>query len=129
MGVAIVMDDFGIGYSSLSYLWRFPFDKIKVDRSFMQCFGIARRNAQTVVKTIIALGHELNMRVAVEGVETAEQATFLDKVNGDQAQGYYFGRPVPASRLAPRYSLISRRGSSGRPLAGTAEVRLRLVEP
>ena len=63
MGVAIVMDDFGIGFSSLSYLWRFPFDKIKVDQSFMQCFGSARRNAQTVVKTIIALGHELNMRV------------------------------------------------------------------
>jgi EAL domain-containing protein (putative c-di-GMP-specific phosphodiesterase class I) len=99
MGVAIVMDDFGTGYSSLSYLWRFPFDKIKIDRSFMQGFDGPNRDASTVVKTIIALGRELNMRVTVEGVETAAQATFLDKVNGDQAQGYFFGRPIPASEV------------------------------
>ena len=79
MGVAIVMDDFGTGYSSLSYLWRFPFDKIKIDRSFMQGFDGSGRDVKTVVKTIIALGRELNMRVTVEGVETATQAAFLDK--------------------------------------------------
>ena len=78
MGVAIVMDDFGTGYSSLSYLWRFPFDKIKIDRSFMQGFDASGRDAETVVKTIIALGRELHMRVTVEGVETAQQAAFLD---------------------------------------------------
>ena len=100
MGVAIVMDDFGTGYSSLSYLWRFPFDKIKIDRSFMQGFAGTDRDAKTVVKTIIALGRELNMRVTVEGVETAKQAAFLDKADGDQAQGFYFGRPLPASELA-----------------------------
>jgi diguanylate cyclase (GGDEF)-like protein len=100
MGVAIVMDDFGTGYSSLGYLWRFPFDKIKIDGSFMQGFDGSRREAETVVKTIIGLGRELNMRVTVEGVETAKQAAFLDKVNGDQAQGFYFGRPVPASGVA-----------------------------
>jgi len=99
MGVAIVMDDFGTGYSSLSYLWRFPFDKIKIDRSFMQGFEGSGRDARTVVKTIIALGRELNMRVTVEGVETATQAAFLDKADGDQAQGYFFGRPVPASEV------------------------------
>jgi len=99
MGVAIVMDDFGTGYSSLSYLWRFPFDKIKIDRSFAQGFEGSNRDASTVVKTIIALGRELNMRVTVEGVETAAQAAFLDKVDGDQAQGYFFGRPVPASEV------------------------------
>ena len=99
-GVAIVMDDFGTGYSSLSYLWRFPFDKIKIDRSFMQCFNGSGRDAETVVKTIIALGRELKMRVTVEGVETAKQAAFLDAVNGDQAQGYYFGRPTPASEIS-----------------------------
>ena len=86
MGVAIVMDDFGTGYSSLSYLWRFPFDKIKIDRSFMQGFEGSGRDAKTVVKTIIALGRELNMRVTVEGVETAAQAAFLDKADGDQAR-------------------------------------------
>jgi diguanylate cyclase (GGDEF)-like protein/PAS domain S-box-containing protein len=100
MGVAIVMDDFGTGYSSLSYLWRFPFDKIKIDRSFMQGFEGSSRDAKTVVKTIIALGRELNMRVTVEGVETATQAAFLDKADGDQAQGYFFGRPVPASDVS-----------------------------
>jgi EAL domain-containing protein (putative c-di-GMP-specific phosphodiesterase class I) len=100
MGVAIVMDDFGTGYSSLSYLWRFPFDKIKIDRSFMQGFEGSSRDAKTVVKTIIALGRELNMRVTVEGVETATQAAFLDKADGDQAQGYFFGRPVPASEVS-----------------------------
>jgi EAL domain-containing protein (putative c-di-GMP-specific phosphodiesterase class I) len=98
--VAIVMDDFGTGYSSLSYLWRFPFDKIKIDRSFMQGFEGSSRDAKTVVKTIIALGRELNMRVTVEGVETATQVAFLDKADGDQAQGYFFGRPVPASEVS-----------------------------
>jgi diguanylate cyclase (GGDEF)-like protein len=100
MGVAIVMDDFGTGYSSLSYLWRFPFDKIKIDRSFMQGFDGSGRDVETVIKTIIALGRELDMRVTVEGVETANQAEFLDKANGDQAQGYFFGRPVPAAELS-----------------------------
>jgi diguanylate cyclase (GGDEF)-like protein/PAS domain S-box-containing protein len=100
MGVAIVMDDFGTGYSSLSYLWRFPFDKIKIDRSFMQGFEGSSRDARTVVKTIIALGRQLNMRVTVEGVETATQAAFLDKADGDQAQGFFFGRPVPASEVS-----------------------------
>ncbi len=100
MGVAIAMDDFGTGYSSLSYLWRFPFDKIKIDASFMQGFeGAEREDAQTVVRTIIALGRELNMRVTVEGVETAKQVDFLAQVDGDQAQGFYFGRPIPTSEV------------------------------
>jgi len=100
MGVAIVMDDFGTGYSSLSYLWRFPFDKIKIDRSFMQGFEGSDRHAETVVKTIIALGRELHMRVTIEGIETAEQVTFLEGADGDQAQGFYFGRPLPAAEIA-----------------------------
>jgi EAL domain-containing protein (putative c-di-GMP-specific phosphodiesterase class I) len=101
MGVAIVMDDFGTGYSSLSYLWRFPFDKIKIDRSFMAGFGDGDRDASTVVKTIIALGRELNMRVTVEGVETEQQVAFLDGSHADLVQGYFFGRPMPASQVAP----------------------------
>jgi diguanylate cyclase (GGDEF)-like protein len=100
MGVAIVMDDFGTGYSSLSYLWRFPFDKIKIDRSFMQGFDASGRDAETVVKTIIALGRELNMRVTVEGVETAKQAAFLDGADADQVQGFFFGRPVSGSETS-----------------------------
>jgi diguanylate cyclase (GGDEF)-like protein len=100
MGVAIVMDDFGTGYSSLSYLWRFPFDKIKIDRSFMQGFDASGRDAETVVKTIIALGRELDMRVTVEGVETAKQAAFLDGADADQVQGFFFGRPIPTSEIS-----------------------------
>ena len=92
MGVAIVMDDFGTGYSSLSYLWRFPFDKIKIDRSFMQGFDGSGRDAETVVKTIIGLGRELNMRVTVEGVETAE-------AGGLSRQGRR--RPGPGLLLRP----------------------------
>jgi diguanylate cyclase (GGDEF)-like protein len=99
LGVSIVMDDFGTGYSSLSYLWKFPFDKIKIDRSFMQDFEKSGRDVETVVKSIIALGRELRMRVTVEGVETLNQANFLDQANADQVQGFYFGRPMPASEI------------------------------
>jgi diguanylate cyclase (GGDEF)-like protein len=77
MGVSIVMDDVGTGYSSLSYLWKFPFDKIKIDRSFMAAFEQSDDGAQTVVKSIIALGREMKMRVTVEGVETARRVDFL----------------------------------------------------
>jgi EAL domain-containing protein (putative c-di-GMP-specific phosphodiesterase class I) len=94
------MDDFGTSYSSLSYLWRFPFDKIKIDRSFMHGFDGTDRDAETVVKTIIALGRELHMNVTVEGVETAHQAAFLDEIDADQVQGFFFGRPMPATDVA-----------------------------
>jgi diguanylate cyclase (GGDEF)-like protein len=123
MGVAIVMDDFGTGYSSLSYLWRFPFDKIKIDRSFMQGFDGSGRDAETVVKTIIALGRELRMRVTVEGVETAKQAAFLDKADGDQAQGFFFGRPVPASEVGADI-LADFQRRQARTLAAAAKLRL-----
>jgi diguanylate cyclase (GGDEF)-like protein len=127
-GVAIVMDDFGTGYSSLSYLWRFPFDKIKIDRSFMQGFDGSDRDAETVVKTIIALGRELHMRVTVEGVETAKQAAFLDRAVGDQAQGFFFGRPIPASEIAAGI-LTGFRKTLPTPSSATVhEAKLRLVE-
>ncbi len=101
LGVSIVMDDFGTGYSSLAYLWKFPFDKIKIDRSFIQHLANSgSREVETVIKTIIALGRELHMRVTVEGVETRPQADFLDSVDADQLQGFFFGQPMPASDLA-----------------------------
>jgi len=100
MGVAIVMDDFGTGYSSLSYLWRFPFSKIKIDRSFVQGFNDTGRNAETVVKTIVALGRELHMQVTVEGVETASQARAIERTDPDQVQGFFFGHPMPESEIA-----------------------------
>ncbi len=127
LGVSIVMDDFGIGYSSLSYLWKFPFDKIKIDRSFMESFEKSGHHVKTVVKTIIALGREMNMRVTVEGVETPEQVDFLYDAAADQVQGFYFGRPVSAAELG--VNIIKELGKSmaadqednnARPLAASA---------
>lgn len=100
LGVAIVMDDFGTGYSSLSYLWRFPFDKIKIDRSFMQAFDESDENVESILTTIVALGHSLKMRVTAEGVETREQAAFMEQLDCDQIQGFLYGRPMPAADIA-----------------------------
>lgn len=99
LGVSIVMDDFGTGYSSLRYLWQFPFDKIKIDRSFMESFDKVGHDVGMVVESIIALGRELRMRVTVEGVETSNQADFLNAAGADQVQGFFFGRPIPASEI------------------------------
>ena len=99
MGVSIAMDDFGTGYSSLSYLWKFPFDKIKIDRSFMEGFGKSRGDVETVVKSLVALGREMKMRVTVEGVETVQQVEFLYDADADQVQGFYFGKPMPATQI------------------------------
>ena len=100
MGVSIVMDDFGTGYSSLNYLWKFPFDKIKIDRSFMNQLGGDTSQAASVVRSIVELGHSLKMVVTAEGVETATQADFLRNVNCDYLQGFHFGRPMPATDVA-----------------------------
>ncbi|HUI98032.1 MAG TPA: EAL domain-containing protein [Xanthobacteraceae bacterium] len=100
LGVAVVMDDFGTGYSSLGNLWMFPFDKIKIDRSFTQGLGGRDPKVETVVKTIIALGRELGMPVTVEGVETADQLRFLESVEAQQVQGFLFGRPMPPADAA-----------------------------
>ena len=100
LGVAIAMDDFGTGYSSLSYLWRFPFDKIKIDRSFMQAFEDRGAHVSNILRTIIALGHSLRMRVTAEGVETAKQAEHLRGLACDYIQGFHYGRPVPVTDVA-----------------------------
>ena len=125
MGVSIVMDDFGTGYSSLSYLWKFPFDKIKIDRSFMGSFEKSEHDVETVVKTIIALGREMNMRVTVEGVETSDQADFLYNADADQVQGFYFGRPLPASKLKGDVFDKIRYSDA---VQGDAAARLRVVQ-
>jgi EAL domain-containing protein (putative c-di-GMP-specific phosphodiesterase class I) len=116
------------GYSSLSYLWRFPFDKIKIDRSFMQGFDASGRDAETVVKTIIALGRELHMRVTVEGVETARQATFLDGADADQVQGFFFSRPVSGLETSAVILNNFQKSISARPPASSDEPRLRIIK-
>ena len=104
LGVKIAVDDFGTGYSSLSYLKRFPVDRLKVDRSFVENMTTEADDA-TIVRTIIALGHNLGLKVVAEGVETAQQARALRAYQCDEAQGFLFARPV-ASRVLPR--LITR---------------------
>jgi EAL domain-containing protein (putative c-di-GMP-specific phosphodiesterase class I) len=99
LGVRIAMDDFGSGYSSLSYLQKFPFDTIKIDRSFVG--AIERRSeAQAIVRAVVGLGRSLGIRTCAEGVETAEELAFLKSEGCDEVQGYYLGRPLPASDLA-----------------------------
>jgi len=99
LGVRISMDDFGSGYSSLSYLQAFPFDKIKIDRAFVVNLG---RNPQSaaIVRAVIGLGHGLEMSIVAEGVETLEQLAFLADVGCDAVQGYFIGKPLPIGQYA-----------------------------
>jgi diguanylate cyclase (GGDEF)-like protein len=96
MGVIVSVDDFGTGYSSMSYLRRFPIDKLKIDRSFISHLMTSTDDA-SIVRAIISLAHGLRLKVVAEGVETAEQVACLQKLGCDQFQGYYFGRPVAAA--------------------------------
>jgi EAL domain-containing protein (putative c-di-GMP-specific phosphodiesterase class I) len=100
LGVSLVMDDFGSGYSSLNYLWKFPFSKIKIDRAFVVASSSAGATIAAIVKTITTLARTLGMRVTVEGVETEEQVRLFADLGCDQMQGYYLGRPMPAQAVA-----------------------------
>lgn len=94
MGVTIAMDDFGTGYSSLSTLRSFPFDKIKLDRSFMKEVD-GSQQARAIIRAVLALGESLEITVLAEGVETANQLQLLHDLGCNEAQGYYLGRPGP----------------------------------
>jgi EAL domain-containing protein (putative c-di-GMP-specific phosphodiesterase class I) len=98
-GVQLAVDDFGTGYSSLSYLRKFPIDALKIDQSFIrQITGTP--DETTIVTGVISMGRSLRLRVVAEGVETKEELAFLQAHKCDEAQGYYFGRPVPPSQFA-----------------------------
>lgn len=102
IGVMISIDDFGTGYSSLNYLKRFPIDKLKIDQSFIsECTKDV--NDQTIIKTIILMANLLKLQVIAEGVETKDQASLLLKNGCNEAQGYYFGKPVPVEELEKRF--------------------------
>ena len=98
LGVSIVLDDFGTGYSSLGHLRLFPFDKIKVDKSFVRETS-QRADCAAIVCAIVNLGRELNMVTVAEGVETSEQLDLMRAAGCKQAQGFLFGPPLPATQL------------------------------
>jgi diguanylate cyclase (GGDEF)-like protein len=99
MGVQLSIDDFGTGYSSLSALKRFPIARLKIDRAFVRDIP-GDEDDKTIAKAIISLGHELNLKVIAEGVETEQQLEFLRAHGCDEMQGYLFSRPVPPAELA-----------------------------
>jgi diguanylate cyclase len=101
LGVRLALDDFGTGYSSLLYLRRFPFDKLKVDRSFVHSIERAA-DAAAIVHAVVSLGRGLGMKVTAEGVETAEQQLFLRAAGVHSMQGYRFGRPGSAADVGTR---------------------------
>lgn len=104
MGVRILIDDFGTGYASLSYLRKFHFDGLKLDKSFIHSLQDSDQN-QAVVEKIISLGKAYSLDVTAEGVETAEQYSYLKKYNCDEVQGYYIGKPVPFSEINASFSV------------------------
>ncbi len=101
IGVRFALDDFGTGYSSLLYLRRFPFDKLKIDSSFVRSIEKAP-DAAAIVHAVVSLGRGLGMKVTAEGVETAEQHLFLRAAGVHQMQGYRFGKPGPAGEINAR---------------------------
>ncbi len=106
-GLRVSIDDFGTGYSSLSYLKTFPIDLLKIDQSFIRDITTNSDDA-AITTTIIVLAHNLRLKVIAEGVETEEQMTYLREKGCDEAQGFYFSRPLPADEFT---KLLVRGGS------------------
>jgi diguanylate cyclase (GGDEF)-like protein len=123
LGTRLAMDDFGTGYSSLSYMVRFPFDRIKIDRSFVTQLQAGDRKSKQVVQTIIALGHNMDMAVTAEGVETESQASALKLMKCDDAQGFLYSKPVPAADVAALIMKDFQRLSTPLPQAPTQSIR------
>jgi diguanylate cyclase (GGDEF)-like protein/PAS domain S-box-containing protein len=105
MGVHLAMDDFGTGYSSMSYLTKFRFNKIKIDRSFVQALD---RGGEAIILAIVGMTKSLGIKSCAEGIETEEQMAALRVIGIDEMQGYLFGRPMPRAELVERYRLDQR---------------------
>ncbi|MGW1418731.1 EAL domain-containing protein [Bradyrhizobium manausense] len=110
LGVRIALDDFGTGYSSLSILQRFPFDKIKIDRSFVNELSSASSDAHHLARAVVRFAVSLGKATTAEGVETKEQLDILREEGCAETQGYYFARPMPASGIAKLLRRSAKRG-------------------
>ncbi|SMP57813.1 EAL domain-containing protein [Noviherbaspirillum suwonense] len=113
LGCTISIDDFGSGYSSLSYLYRFPIDKLKIDRAFIQNMHSAPQNL-AVTNAIIGLGHTLGLQVVAEGVERLEDVDLLRAAGCDELQGFYYSRALPAAEAQAWMAAHAAAGSGGR---------------
>ncbi|WP_299845156.1 bifunctional diguanylate cyclase/phosphodiesterase [uncultured Jannaschia sp.] len=106
LGIRVSLDDFGTGFSSLSHLRRFPFDKIKIDQSFVRRIP-TDADSVAIVQAVTALARKLRMRVTIEGVETAEQRAFARREGCDQIQGYLISRPIPSDEVRTFMTAVS----------------------
>jgi EAL domain-containing protein (putative c-di-GMP-specific phosphodiesterase class I) len=106
LGVKIAIDDFGTGFSSFSYLLQYEVDRLKIDRSFVNR-SADDPTAAAIVRAIISMAHGLNLKVVAEGVETNDQLNFLLRRRCDEAQGFYFGKPVPVDMVCEATRMIA----------------------
>jgi EAL domain-containing protein (putative c-di-GMP-specific phosphodiesterase class I) len=114
LGVRMALDDFGSGYSSLGYLQRFPFDKLKIDKSFVSALGTSA-NGGVIIQAIVALGRALGLSVLVEGVETEQQRVLLRLAGCDEMQGFLFAKPAPAKAIDRLLAQAKQRGGRAMP--------------
>ena len=111
----LALDDFGTGYSSLRHLQLLPFDKLKIDQSFVSAM-VADRESAKIVSAVVGLGHSLGLSTVAEGVETQEVAALLHELGCDIGQGWLFGRPVPAHRIDALVAVPGDRETTARTL-------------
>jgi diguanylate cyclase (GGDEF)-like protein len=112
MGFTLAIDDFGTGYSALGYLTRFPITTLKIDRSFTQDITVKPERA-AIVRAIVSMGHSLSLEMVAEGVETREQARFLQALNCQLAQGWHYGRPMTRAAFDAMLSMPQAPASEG----------------
>ena len=114
-GAEMALDDFGAGYSSLSYLQRFPFDTIKIDKSLVQSSGSGDGAGAIIVRSMVALAHELGKKVVAEGVETPDDVAFLRSIGCEYAQGFYYGGAMPEKEVTQLLRMVKRSERALRP--------------